>query len=180
MPGKPIRIALSPGRLKLLLSLVAVCLCVRETASESLTLSTTYPSPFGIYNQIVTTGSFGKSTTDTTLNRNGGNTILVPPSNPAGKVGIRTLAPAAALDVEGDVIINGTLTLKQPGAAVYLIKESCAFGGMLSSMPQCATTLCGGSSCYASCGGECSSHGKECDRTAPEICENTLLGHLTQ
>lgn len=71
--------------------------------AEVLTLATTYPSPSGIYNQLVTTGNSGAVPANTTFNRNAGNTILVPPTNLGGNVGIGTLAPASKLQVAGGV-----------------------------------------------------------------------------
>lgn len=70
--------------------------------SETLTLSTTYPSPSGIYNQLVTTGS--SPTSNTVLNRNGGHTLLVPnTTNLNGRVGIGTGTPTAKLHVNGNI-----------------------------------------------------------------------------
>jgi len=64
-----------------------------KLGSESLTMSTTYPSPSGIYNQLITTGN-------TYLARNNG-----------GMVGIGTTNPQATLDVNGAVNATGNLTL---------------------------------------------------------------------
>ena len=58
--------------------------------SEQLTLTTSYPAPSGIYNQLITTGNSGAVAADTTFNRSAGNTILVPPTNASGRVGIGT------------------------------------------------------------------------------------------
>jgi len=90
----------------LLAAVLATALAGRPGA-ESLTVTTTFPPPSAIYNQVTTTG---ESDTDTTLNRNGGNTILVPPSNPNGNVGIGTKTPAKKLDVNGDIGSSGNIT----------------------------------------------------------------------
>jgi len=71
--------------------------------SETLTLVTTYPSPSGIYNQLTTTGNSGTVPADTTLNRNAGNTLLVPATNAGGRVGIGKSNPAYKLDVDGTI-----------------------------------------------------------------------------
>lgn len=71
--------------------------------SEQLTLTTSYPVPSGIYNQLITTGNSGSTPADTTLNRNAGNVILVPPTNAGGNVGIGTGAPASKLSVAGGI-----------------------------------------------------------------------------
>ena len=74
---------------------------VLKLSSETLTLTTTYPAPVGVYNQLITTGNAGAAPADTTLNRGAGNAILVPPTNAGGRVGIGTANPAAKLDVVG-------------------------------------------------------------------------------
>ena len=71
--------------------------------AEKLTLTTSYPVPSGVYNQLLTTGNSGAVPADTTFNRNAGNTLLVPATNAAGKVGIGTSAPLAKLDVSGAI-----------------------------------------------------------------------------
>ncbi|MBI3554557.1 MAG: hypothetical protein HY077_18845 [Elusimicrobia bacterium] len=109
MPERTIRIQLefNRGQLRLLLAAALVCAQAADLASESLTLTTTYPSPAGIYNQVVTTGNAGAAPMDTTLNRNAGNTVLVPPSNAMGNAGVGTSAPGAKLEVAlGDVYIS--------------------------------------------------------------------------
>ena len=90
-----------------LLAAVFVAMLPGRLRAESLTITTTYPPPSAIYNQVTTTG---EPNTDTTLNRNGGNTILVPPSNPNGNVGVGTKTPAKKLDVNGDIGSSGNIT----------------------------------------------------------------------
>lgn len=77
--------------------------------AETLTLVTTYPAPSGIYNQIVTTGDSGSAPADTTLNRNAGNTMLVPGTNGGGKVGIG-MTPVNKLDVFGTIGATGRIS----------------------------------------------------------------------
>lgn len=90
--------------------------------SESLTLVTTYPSPSGIYNQLVTTGNSGTVPADTTLNRNAGNTILVPATNASGMVGIG-MTPANKFDVAGNASFTGSVKLGDDNAACAPTKE---------------------------------------------------------
>jgi hypothetical protein len=95
--------------LVLVAALVLIAAAAGLLWSESLTLVTTYPSPSGIYNQIVTTGNSGTVPANTVLNRNAGNTILVPSTNASGYVGIGTTSPASKLDVKGDINATGTV-----------------------------------------------------------------------
>jgi hypothetical protein len=69
--------------------------------ADQLSLTTSYPVPSGIYNQLITTGNSGTVPADTTLNRNAGNTILVP--HAGGMVGIGTASPGVALEVNGEI-----------------------------------------------------------------------------
>lgn len=103
MKERYVRIEISRTQLKWALCLLFICAGAHDLASESLTLSTTYPAPFGVYNQIITTGNAGPAPADTTLNKTGGNTILVPASNGAGSVGIGTTRPRAKLDLQGSL-----------------------------------------------------------------------------
>ena len=87
--------------------------CIMATLScrlraETVDIPTSYPSPSGSYIKLVTTGDSGPA--NTTLNSNGGNTILVPPVNPDGKVGIGVATPAKELDVAGDIAAAGVIT----------------------------------------------------------------------
>ncbi len=100
MSSPDILVRIDRKALYLLATLVAVAALSRWVWSETVTITTTYPSPSGIYNTLTTTGNGGASTT---LNRNGGNTILVPPTNAAGNVGIGTTSPANKLDIAGNL-----------------------------------------------------------------------------
>jgi hypothetical protein len=62
-----------------------------EVVSESLTLTTYYPAPSGVYQRLTTTGGSAA---------NPGNTVL---ARDAGSVGIGTTNPGALLDVNGKV-----------------------------------------------------------------------------
>jgi hypothetical protein len=69
----------------------AMMLCaVPELNSESVTLSTYYPAPSGVYTNMITTG----------------NTYLARDGAAATKVGIGTTSPAQKLHVVGDVQAN--------------------------------------------------------------------------
>jgi hypothetical protein len=117
-----IRIELGGLKARLLLAGTLLGLGARELACESLTFTTTYPAPAGIYNQIITTGNSSSTPADTTFNRNAGNTILVPPGNASGSVGVGTASPKAKLHVgQGDVYVSQAargLILKSPNGLI--------------------------------------------------------------
>lgn len=85
-------IRLTPRLAKYGLAAALVCLCVPELASESVTLSTYYPAPSGVYTTLITTGN-------TYLARDGGS------------VGIGTTSPAYKLDVAGTGNFSSTLNV---------------------------------------------------------------------
>ena len=63
--------------------------------SETLTLTTYYPAPYGGYAALLTTGGTPANPLDTLLARD------------AGQVGIGTSDPEAELDINGDILIRG-------------------------------------------------------------------------
>lgn len=69
-------------------ALLIVVLCVGHLVSTSLTLTTYYPAPFGVYDQLRATGATG----DILLAYRGGN------------VGVGTASPEATLDVNGAIL----------------------------------------------------------------------------
>jgi hypothetical protein len=101
MSSREIVVRIDRKTLIFLAALLLIAALSRLLWSEALTLVTTYPAPSGIYNTLVTTGDSGSSPSDTTLNRNAGHTILVPPSNAGGRVGIGTTSPASKLEIIG-------------------------------------------------------------------------------
>jgi len=88
----------------------AVCLAAAFSChawAETVDIPTSYPSPSGSYVKLVTTGDSGPA--DTTLNRNDGDTVLVPPSNTDGKVGIGVAVTAKKLAIGGDIAVSGVM-----------------------------------------------------------------------
>lgn len=83
-----------------LMAAAMVLSAVSEVASESVTLTTYYPAPSGVYAQMITTGN-------TYLARDG------------GAVGIQTTSPAAGyvLDANGSTHVAGSI--KMDGAGLY-------------------------------------------------------------
>lgn len=117
MKRKTIVIRLSVDRRAagVILAAVAVGTLAMRLSSETLTVTTTYPAPVGVYNQVVTTGNSGNLPADTTLARNAGNVILAPATNAIGRVGVGISAPVAKLDVGGTVRV-GAFIDDPPGA----------------------------------------------------------------
>lgn len=118
MKRKPIVVRIVVGRraAAVVLAAVAVGTLALRLSSETLTMSTTYPAPVGVYNQIITTGNSGTVAADTTLARNAGNVLLAPPGNATGRVGVGTVVPLAKLDVGGTLRV-GSFTDDPPGNA---------------------------------------------------------------
>jgi hypothetical protein len=92
-----------------------------ETSSETLVLSTYYPSPLGVYASLITTG-IGAPARDTLLARD------------QGRVGIGTSAPTAELHVVGQG--NGTAELVQGRAndlALNVSANNSGWGSMFQN-----------------------------------------------
>ena len=91
-----------PTRTLIFLMAAALLVTVTpELGSENVTLSTYYPAPSGVYNQMITTGRTLLATTSTA-------------SDPTSLVGIGTSNPAAKLDI---VPAAGALGLQVAGPA---------------------------------------------------------------
>ena len=77
------------------LAAILLLAAVGDLNSESVTLSTYYPAPSGVYTQMITTGA-------TWLARDGGN------------VGIGTLTPGQKLSVVGNAYVSGLVGVGVP------------------------------------------------------------------
>lgn len=86
------RTALGRRELAGLALLAAVVFGPAALSTESLTLTTYYPSPYGVYNEMRTTG----------------NALL---AYSGGAVGVGTTSPSAKLDVNGSTNISGTTVI---------------------------------------------------------------------
>jgi hypothetical protein len=111
-----VRLVVERRAAAVILAAVAVGTLALRLSSETLTMTTTYPAPVGVYNQIVTTGNSGATPADTTLARSAGNVLLAPPSNAAGRVGIGVASPSAKLDVGGTLRIGAQAADPADGA----------------------------------------------------------------
>ena len=128
-----IHIRISPRLFQGVLAALLLSTLARELSSESVTLTTYYPAPSGVYTQMVTTGN-------TYLARDG------------GKVAIGTTAPGATLSVigpsgaafqiaDGSQGVNKVLISDANGMASW--QKQFAFGGMYTTDGR------SGSQCYA-------------------------------
>jgi len=86
-----INLTFSRRFLRGLTAAVFMLCAVPELDSESVTLSTYYPAPSGVYTNMITTG----------------NTYLARDGGAATRVGIGTTGPAQKLDVIGSIRIGG-------------------------------------------------------------------------
>jgi len=88
--------------------LSASCIQVCFSQSEQITITTYYPSPYGVYKQLLTQ-SFGVGDNNNSGSLDSGDV----PSNSgdmwvAGNIGVGTNNPAARLDVNGGIKIGDT------------------------------------------------------------------------
>ncbi len=110
-------------------------------SSQQLTMSATYPIPAGVYNQIVTTGNSGTVPANTTLNSQAGNTILVPPTNAGGGVGIGAGTPVSKLDVRGGISVGSYAGTTAAPANGLIVSGNVGVG---TASPASALTVAGG------------------------------------
>jgi hypothetical protein len=94
--------------------LVAVMLlaAVGDLNSESVTLSTYYPAPSGVYTNMITTG----------------NTFLARDGGAVTKVGIGTVAPGAKLSVSGSMAVGAGYAAVVPPADALIVSGRLGVG----------------------------------------------------
>ncbi len=98
--------------LRVFLTLVMLFCEAREVASESVALTTYYPSPSGVYTLLIATSNAflardtGYLDVGTNVAPSPGTKLVVM----NGNVGLGTTSPAATLDVQGNAIISGSIT----------------------------------------------------------------------
>ncbi len=83
-----------------------LCCAANEAVTESLTMTTYYPAPSGVYKRL--------TATDRVAIGGGAYTIISAPAGGmivSGKVGIGMTTPNVALDVRGDINASATLNL---------------------------------------------------------------------
>ena len=94
-----LQLKLTQKRCLFALAFAFLCFHPRPLGSETLSLSTYYPAPYGGYVAILTTGGSAAIPVNTLLARDGGN------------VGIGTPNPGAKLDVGGSANISSNLNV---------------------------------------------------------------------
>jgi hypothetical protein len=120
-------VAFTPRMARLLLVAVLVTAVAVELGSETLTMTTTYPSPAGIYRSLVTTGGVAGGTpynTDlarqtgmVTIGANQSQSPTIPnvlSVNGSATVG-NSSYPTATLTVNGNATVSGTATIPSGG-----------------------------------------------------------------
>lgn len=124
-----IELSLSPRSARFLLAALFIVLGAKELSSESVTLTTYYPAPSGVYTQMIATGN-------TWLARDGGGLSIGTTDVPSGLkvaimggalgIGVTSATGASNLVVNGQVTFGGNLAplgsepLELQGAAAGL------------------------------------------------------------
>lgn len=101
-----------PRTFRVPLAALMMLAAVGELNSESVTLSTYYPAPSGVYTNMITTGN-------TFLARDGGG---------ASRVGVGTTAPGAKLSVSGSMAVGAAYAASAPPADSVIVSGSVGIG----------------------------------------------------
>ena len=93
------------GKRIILLAIILIAICATAFGQEKVTLTTYYPAPYGVYNELrAKTMGIGNTWYDPTTAPITGDTDLIV----EGNVGIGTATPGAyKLNVNGNVYIGG-------------------------------------------------------------------------
>lgn len=126
-----IRLVVPANSLRWLLTAALMLWCAGDTVSESVSLTTYYPAPSGIYTQMITSGNTwlardsGTNSSYLMVGSNGvaantgtgtGNTRMVVMN---GRVGIGTNSPSDLLHVAGNARVSGgNLTVASAGSVI--------------------------------------------------------------
>lgn len=114
---------------------------VRELSSESVTMTAYYPSPSGVYTQMITTGR-------TFLSRDAGFVDIgtTAPLDPGvkvaimgGSVGIGTTSPGATLEVDGTAVFGGQIRIadSSQGFGKVLTSDASGYASWRNLPPAC-------------------------------------------
>ena len=140
------------------LTLLLLAFSSFASADETLTVTTYYPSPYGSYNQLTTTGDTYLATTS------------------ANKVGIGTTSPAEKLEVSGNIKLSGaSATYKITNVAIPTVPSDVATKGYVDAAGGDTVAFRSPSACP-----EVGSNYRKCEvlsgTTARVRCENTASG----
>jgi hypothetical protein len=106
----------------------AICIAAwRELDSETLTMTTTYPSPVGIYARLITTGGTSSRPVNTILNRDAGYVGIgttVQSADPQAK-----LITGGDMDLNGSRIVNGAPPVNSGDMATKAYVDAASGGG---------------------------------------------------
>lgn len=106
----------------------AICFAAsHELGSETLTLTTTYPSPVGIYARLITTGGTSARPVNTILNRDAGYVGIgttVQSTDPQAK-----LITGGDMDLNGSRIVNGATPVNSGDLATKAYVDAASGGG---------------------------------------------------
>ena len=124
-----LRLELTQKRCLFALTLAFLCFQPRPLGSETQTLTTYYPAPYGGYVALLTTGGSATSPVDTLLARDAGNV----------GIGMGTSTPQAKLHVQGEIlsVVDGVNYYMIPKGVIVI------WSGSISGIPS-GWQLCDG------------------------------------
>jgi len=117
---REIHIRISVGRREVVwfFSLAMMCLLAGNVATESLTLTTYYPAPYGAYKELRST-------------ENAYFAYTLNAGSPIGKVGIGTETPQALLEVAGDAAVARLVDTDDPTGSQYYLDIGSDLSGVM-------------------------------------------------
>lgn len=168
-----LRLSLTRGQTAILLSAAFLALLISPIATEQVTLTTYYPAPAGVYNNMVTIGNtwLARDAVPSTgqpsfveigsnAGVSAGTKLAVMNNNGYPLVGVNTTSPQAMLDVSSGAVRVGNLISANPppGAdgSIYYATDIPAFRGKINGVwsplgggiSQCETPI---KTCHGNC-----------------------------
>jgi hypothetical protein len=106
---------------------VILGITLRKLSSETLVMTTTYPSPIGIYRSMITTGGSSISPANTILNRDFGNVDIGTTAHSTDP--LAKLVMGGDEDMEGYRIVNEAAPINPSDLATKAYVDAAAGGG---------------------------------------------------
>ncbi len=105
-----------------------ICFAANDVVSESMTMTTYYPAPSGVYKRLTATSGVRIGTYANSQAPDGG--LIV-----SGNVGIGTTHPAGKLDVAGGLTVSGNVGIgtTAPSAKVHVVGDTNLVGNLILS-----------------------------------------------